>query len=150
MRAAQEIPCSASSLLRRPDLRKGATVLSPVKDKARRRRAGLRPSLTCPARGGLPAGRSGRRDNRLTIEQRDDGCFSEPPVIQVVAAVSSVEVAWLGSNGLPVLSTPKHRCSSLRIAAPTICLGLSRPWSFKRWRRAATSGFQRIAARAGK
>ena len=127
----------------------GATVLGPVKDTARRRRAGLRPSLTSPARGGLPAGRSGRRDDRLTIEQRDDGCL-ELRVTQVVAAVLSVAEAWLGSNGLPVLSTPKHRCSSLRIAAPTICLGLSRPWSFRRWRRAATSGFQRIAARAGK
>jgi hypothetical protein len=51
-------------------------VLSPVKDKARRRRAGLRPSLTSPARGGLPAGRSGRRDDRRTIEQRDDGFSS--------------------------------------------------------------------------
>src|ERR671921_110388 len=90
---AGEIPCSASSLLRRLDLRKGATVLSPVKDKARRWRAGLRPSLISPARGGLPAGRSGRRDDRLTIEQRDDGCFSEPRAIQVVAAVSSVDVA---------------------------------------------------------
>ena len=134
----------------RLDRMQGATVLSPVKDKARRRRAGLRPSLTSPARGGLPAGRSGRRDDRLTIEQRDDDCFSEPQVTQVVAAVSSVAVAWLGSNGLPVLSTPKHRCNSLRIAAATIYLGLSRPWSFKRWRRAATSGFQRIAGRAGR
>src|ERR687894_2172305 len=75
---AGEIPCSASSLLRGLDLKKGATVLGPVKDKARRGRAGLRPSLTSPARGGLPVGRSGRRDDRLTIEQRDDGCFSEP------------------------------------------------------------------------
>src|SRR3954464_11460834 len=99
-RATPQIPCSASSLLRRLDLRKGATVLGPV--KARRWRAGLRPSLTGPARGGLPVGRSGRRDDRLTIEQRDDDCFSEP-VTQVVAAVSSVDVAWSGSNGLPVL-----------------------------------------------
>jgi outer membrane usher protein len=37
---AGEIPCSASSLLRRLDLRKGATVLGSVKDTARRRRAG--------------------------------------------------------------------------------------------------------------
>jgi hypothetical protein len=105
----------------------GATVLGPVKDKAHRRRAGLRPSLTSPARGGLPAGRSGRRDDRLTIEQRDDDCFSKPRVTHVAAAVSSVDVVCSGSNGLPVLSTPKHRCSSLRIAAATICLGLSRP-----------------------
>src|SRR3954469_11091184 len=94
-----EIPCSASSLLRRLDLRKGATVLGPVKDTARRRRAGLRPSLTSPGLGGLPAGRSGRRDDRLTIEQRDDDGFSESWVTQVVAAVSSVDVAGLGSNG---------------------------------------------------
>src|SRR3954462_14246666 len=145
-----EIPCSVSNLLRGLDLRKGATVLGPVKDTARRGRAGLRPSLTSPARGGLPAGRSGRRDDRLIIEQRDDGCFLESRVTQVVAAVLSVAEPWLGSNSLPVLSTPKHRCSSLRIAAPTICLGLSRPWSFRRWRRAATSGFQRSAARAGR
>src|SRR5918997_2858137 len=72
---AGEIPCSASSLLRGLDLKKGATVLGPVKDKARRGRAGLRPSLTSPARGGLPVGRSGRRDDRLAIEQRDDDCF---------------------------------------------------------------------------
>jgi hypothetical protein len=32
------------------------------------------PSLTCPAR--VPAGRSGRRDDRRTIEQRDDGFSS--------------------------------------------------------------------------
>ena len=51
-------------------------MLSPVKDKARRRRAGLRPSLTSPARGGLPAGRSGRRDDWLTIEQRDESVLS--------------------------------------------------------------------------
>jgi hypothetical protein len=49
------------------------------------------PSLTSPAR--VPVGRSGRRDDRLTIEQRDDDCFSDPRAIQVVAAVSSVEVA---------------------------------------------------------
>jgi len=41
-----------------------ATVLGPVKDKARRRRAGLRPSLTSPARGGLPGA------------DRDDGMIS--------------------------------------------------------------------------
>ena len=71
-----EIPCLRSRSLCRLDWMQGATVLSPVKDKARRRRAGLRPSLTSPARGGLPAGRSGRRDDRLTIKQRDDSCFS--------------------------------------------------------------------------
>src|SRR5215217_8249021 len=119
-----------------------ATVLGPVKDKARRQRQGAPsargPSLTSPARGGLPAGRSGRRDDRLTIEQRDDDCFSGLRFTQVVTAVCSVDVAWSGLNGLPVLSTPKHRCSSLRIAAATICLGLSRPWSFNFWDTAAT------------
>jgi len=77
----------------RLDRMQGATVLSPIKDKARRRRAGLRPSLTSPARGGLPVGRSGRRDDRLTIEQRDDDWFSEPRVTQAVAAASSVDLA---------------------------------------------------------
>src|SRR4051812_30555515 len=74
-RLTGEIPCSVSNLLRGLDLRKDATGLGPVKDKARRRRAGLRPSLTSPARGGLPAGRSGRRDDRLIIKQRDDDGF---------------------------------------------------------------------------
>jgi hypothetical protein len=48
--ATPQILCSASSLLRRLDWQQGATVLSPVKDKARRWRPGLRPSVTSPAR----------------------------------------------------------------------------------------------------
>ena len=36
-----------------PFLREPAIVLGPVKDASRRKRGGLRPSLTCPARAGL-------------------------------------------------------------------------------------------------
>src|SRR3954447_10347884 len=37
-------------------------------------RGGLRPCLTGPARGGLPAGRSGRRDGQPSVEHRDGSC----------------------------------------------------------------------------
>src|SRR4051794_35668379 len=37
-------------------------------------RGGLRPCLTGPVRGGLPNGRSGRRDGQLSIEHRDGSC----------------------------------------------------------------------------
>jgi hypothetical protein len=39
-----------------------------------RYRGGLRPCLTGPARGGLPSGRSGRRDGQPSIEHRDGSC----------------------------------------------------------------------------
>jgi hypothetical protein len=45
-------------------------VLSPVKHKPLSRG----PCLTGPARGGLPSGRSGRRDGQPSIEHRDGSC----------------------------------------------------------------------------
>lgn len=58
-------------------------------------------------------------------------------------------LAIVGSNRLPVFSTPKHRTSSLRMAATTICLGLRRPAILRRTTRAAIAGLNRIADSAG-
>ncbi len=52
------------------DLAYGADVLTMVKDEARCR-AGLWPSLTFAARAGLRSVRSGRRNDRFPIEQRN-------------------------------------------------------------------------------
>src|SRR5689334_302770 len=45
-----------------------------VRSSTCRYRGGLRPCLTGPARGGLPMGRSGRRDGQPSVEHRDGSC----------------------------------------------------------------------------
>src|SRR3954462_6366786 len=46
----------------------------PARTTKSRCRGGLRPCLTGPARGGLPMGRSGRRDGQPSVEHRDGSC----------------------------------------------------------------------------
>lgn len=63
--------------------------------------------------------------------------------------VAQQPIANAGSKGLPVFRTPKHRTNNLRIAATTICLGLSRPRAFNRVTSATIAGLYRIADIAG-
>jgi hypothetical protein len=49
-------------------------------------------------------------------------------------------IANAGSKGLPVFRTPKHRTNNLRIAAMTICLGVSLPLAFNRVTSAMIAG----------
>src|SRR6476620_240619 len=63
--------------------------------------------------------------------------------------VAQQPIANAGSKGLPVFRTPKHRTNNLRIAATTICLGLSRPRAFNRATIATIAGLYRIADIAG-
>ena len=63
--------------------------------------------------------------------------------------VAQQPMANAGSKGLPVFRTPKHRTNNLRIAATTICLGLSLPRAFNRVTSATIAGLCRIADIAG-
>src|SRR3954447_20776454 len=56
-------------------------------------RGGLRPCLTGPARGGLPSGRSGRRDGQLSIEHRDGSCGAAFELEMAVMVVERAEIA---------------------------------------------------------
>jgi len=130
-RGRYRVACQAMDLTA-VDLFEGAGVLTAVKDKARCRalsRAGLRPSLTSVARAGLRSVRSGRRNDRSPIEQRNED-----------VARAHAGIARAGSNRWPVFSTPKQMTKSLRMAATTICLGLRRPALFRRATRAAMAG----------
>jgi hypothetical protein len=120
------------------DLAERVDVLAAVKDKACCSHAGLRPSLTCAVRVDQRDDRSGRRNDRPPIEQRNRN------VIKAQAGMAIV-----GSNRLPVFNTPKQSTRSLRIAATTICLGLRRPALLRRATRAATAGLKRMADKAG-
>jgi hypothetical protein len=82
--------------------------------------------------------RSGRRNDRFPIEQRNRGSHR-----------AQAGMATAGSNGLPVFSTPKQSTRSLRMAATAICLGVRRPASLRRATRAATAGLNCIADSAG-
>jgi hypothetical protein len=53
------------------------------------------------------------------------GLQSNNGIGKILAAQAGM--AMVGSNGLPVFSTPKQITSSLRTVATTICLGLRRP-----------------------
>jgi len=56
-------------------------------------RGGLRPCLTGPVRGGLPSGRSGRRDGQPSIEHRDGSCGKAFGLEMAVPVVERAEVA---------------------------------------------------------
>jgi hypothetical protein len=84
------------------------------------------------------------------LTDRDGGMIgfqSNNGIGEVTVAQAGMAIA--GSNGMPVFNTPKHITRSLRIAATTICLGLSRPASLRRATRAAMAGLKRIADSAG-
>ena len=115
-----------------------------------------RPALTGLRAASLPRRRSGRRNGlrsnketdaqRRPIPRRDQ--FPRPPSDRRTD-VPQQPVAIAGSKGFPVFRTPKHRTSSLRIAATTICLGLRRPLDFSRVTNATIAGLYRIADSAG-
>lgn len=89
-----------------------STVLGAFEAAARRWRGRLRRSLSAPARAAF--GKLGRDEGMALFRSNPrDG----------------VNGAWRPRHrkDLPLLSTPKHGTSSLRIAATTICLPLSRP-----------------------
>src|SRR3954466_6587266 len=56
-------------------------------------RGGLWPCLTGPARGGLPSGRSGRRDGQPLIEHRDGSCGVAFGLAVSGAVVERAEIA---------------------------------------------------------
>ncbi len=64
-------------------------MLGPVKHKPLSRG----PCLTGPARGGLPSGRSGRRDGQPSIEHRDGSCGAAFELEMTGAVVERAEIA---------------------------------------------------------
>jgi hypothetical protein len=98
------------------------------------------PSLTSPAR--VPAGRSGRRDDRLTIEQRDDGCFwSRGSLKSSQPFCRSPRHGW----DRTAFEHAKAQVQQLAHRGSDDLLGLEPPLVLQ-----ALAQDQRIAARAGK
>ncbi len=125
-RGRYRVACQAMDLIS-VDLFEGAGVLAAVKDKALARGPAALLDLRCARR--RCSVRSGRRNDRFSIEQRNGD-----------VAGAHAGIARAGSNRLPVFNTPKQMTKSLRMAATTICLGLRRPALFRRATRAAMAG----------
>ena len=70
-----------------PSLREPAIVLGPVKDASRRKRGGLRPSLTCPARAGLLS--AGRDEGTGACSQTKEHFWLRVVVISLCRILSA-------------------------------------------------------------